>query len=942
MAERVYVAIDLETTGLDPNRDTIIEIGAVCFQAERVLDRFVSFVNPQRKIPLRIQQITGIRNSDVANAPTLAQIAPELLAFVNSNVAAVVAHNAGFDLGFLRAAGIHFHRPALDTFELATILLPNLASYNLGELCRVLAVPLTDAHRALGDAEATAQLFMILETLVGALPAATVQLIVNSGQHVEWAPLMLFEAAARRGERELARADTWQTRLSGENRQGVQRPRDATNEQPPAGLLTNSSAAWRSVPDPVVAEMFAADGPLAAQMGAMYEMRAGQVQMAQHVLHALNTGDYLLVEAGTGTGKSLAYLLPAALWSVANGRRAVIATNTIALQDQLIQKDIPQLQAVLTTAGYAQPNVALLKGRTNYLCPRRLDVWRNNHRLSAAELSLLAKVLVWLPQTTTGDVGELFLPTAADRAIWARLCSDAATCTEERCGKQDFFWRARRQAESAHLLIVNHALLLADLAAGRRILPPYNHLIVDEAHRLEEAATEQLTYRVDWQNTQALLRRLTVDYDLLPAVLHAAAGRQQPGVPGLIQELSGKASRAGKLVRDFAEKLLHFAQGQTEMRKEAGYPQRLGLDSRVRVQPLWSELEIEWDSTGRLLRNALTHATTLARLLEEAQWWQAEPFATLLAEVQGAREQLAELVDQINTIVQQPSGTQAGLVTWLELNDAGNAVALASAPLDVNEILEKELLQEQRSAIFTGATLRTGSGFSFIRDRLGLWDVPAVTVESPFDYKSSTLLYLPDPLPAPTHPHYQQAVEQAIIEAAQATGGRTLALFTSYAQLRATADAIRAPLDRLGITVLQHGTSSRNRLLREYREAEKAVLLGTRSFWEGIDLPGDELSCLLIVRLPFAVPSDPLVAARAADLEDPFTDYTLPDAILRFRQGFGRLIRRATDRGVIVVLDNRLWQKEYGRAFLDSLPTCTVRRAPLSNLGEEIEQWLGR
>jgi DNA polymerase-3 subunit epsilon/ATP-dependent DNA helicase DinG len=297
-------------------------------------------------------------------------------------------------------------------------------------------------------------------------------------------------------------------------------------------------------------------------------------------------------------------------------------------------------------------------------------------------------------------------------------------------------------------------------------------------------------------------------------------------------------------------------------------------------------------------------------------------------------------VDQINTILQQPSGTQAGLVTWLELNDAGNAVALASAPLDVNEILEKELLQEQRSAIFTGATLRTGSGFSFIRDRLGLWDVPAVTVESPFDYKSSTLLYLPDHLPAPNHPHYQQAVEQAIIEAAQATGGRTLALFTSYAQLRATADAIRAPLDRLGITVLQHGTSSRNRLLREYREAEKAVLLGTRSFWEGIDLPGDELSCLLIVRLPFAVPSDPLVAARAADLEDPFTDYTLPDAILRFRQGFGRLIRRATDRGVVVVLDNRLWQKEYGRAFLDSLPTCTVRHAPLSNLGEEISQWL--
>ncbi len=930
MTERIYVALDLETTGLDPKRDAIIEVGAVCFQGDQILDRFVTFVNPQRKIPLRIQQITGIHNADVAAAPTLAQVLPELLAFVSSHVTAIVAHNVGFDMSFLRTAGVNFHRPALDTFELATILLPNLASYSLGEICRVLAIPLADAHRALDDAEATAHLFMRLKTLVGNLPPATIQMILDGGQQVEWPPLLLFEAVA--------------PAHPSEARTILRRQRRTVSDDvfAPESLLQDSSALLQVVPEQTIEHFFAAEGPLAAQLGALYEKRAGQVQMANVVMETFNRGGHVMVEAGTGTGKSLAYLLPTALWSVANQRRVVIATNTIALQDQLMEKDIPQLQTTLASQGQPVPNATLLKGRSNYLCLRRLHAWRASHSLTASELSFLAKVLVWLPTTTTGDVGELFLPTPADRTLWTRVCCDATTCTPERCQADDFFWEARRRADSAHLLVINHALLLADLVSGGRVLPPYTHLIVDEAHHLEEAATDQLTYRIEWANTQALLRRLTVENYLLPAVMHAAAQRQQPHVAGLVHELSSKVNRTMHVLRDFAETLLQFGLSQQEMRKEAGYPQRLALDSRVRTQPLWSELEVEWDNASTPLRAAMTDCTALVRLLEQTQWRQEEPYATLLSELQGIQEQITKLAEQSNTIMfQTKSANQAGLVTWLELNDASNAVTLAAAPLYVNELLEKMLFKRQRSAIFTGATLRTGSGFTFIRDRLGLWDASAVTVDSPFDYKQSTLLFLPNNLPAPNHPNYQQAVEQAIIAAADATGGRTLALFTSYAHLRTTADAIRAPLDRLGITVLQHGTSSRNRLLREYREAEKAVLLGTRSFWEGIDLPGDELSCLLIVRLPFAVPSDPLVAARSADLEDAFTDYTLPDAILRFRQGFGRLIRRATDRGAVVMLDSRLWQKDYGRAFMESLPTCTVRHAPLSNLASEIGKWLG-
>jgi DNA polymerase-3 subunit epsilon/ATP-dependent DNA helicase DinG len=670
--------------------------------------------------------------------------------------------------------------------------------------------------------------------------------------------------------------------------------------------------------------------------------------MALRVLRALNSGDHLLIEAGTGTGKSIAYALPAVLWSLTNQRRVVIATNTIALQEQLLEKDLPIVHAVLATAGYPRIRAALLKGRNNYLCTRRLYSWYYNRRLSPVELRVLAKVLIWLLHTQSGDVSELFLPTQAERMIWTRICSDGATCSPERCATDsgpfvDFFFWARHRAECAHILVVNHALLLADIAAGGRVLPTYSHIIVDEAHHLEEAATEQLSYRVEWATTYAIMQRLHTEADLHQNILQAAFLQDDENALRRLRQLAQQLHEATATLRSFAQTVLAFAQNQESLRLDFAYAQRLGLDENTRTQPAWSEIEIQWDVAGQSLRSAIRQMSALAQHLQEQQWWLEEPFAALLQDLQGTVEYLSTLVTWLDRIVFHAAGAASSdVVTWMEVNDGITEVCLVAAPLFVNETLESQLVHRKRCAVFTGATLRTGSGFSFIRDRLGLWDVTASTVDSPFDYRQSTLLYLPSDMPEPTHNNFQQAVEQAISKAAIASSGATLALFTSYSQLRATAEAIRAPLDRLGITVLQHGTSSRQRLLREYREADKAVLLGTRSFWEGIDLPGDELRCLLIVRLPFAVPSDPLVAARTAELDNAFRDYTLPDAILRFRQGFGRLIRRASDRGVVVVLDSRVWRKEYGQSFLESLPECTTRHAPLSNLEAEISFWLNR
>ncbi len=948
MAERTYVALDLETTGLDARTDTIIEIGAVRVAFDRaagpcacrVLDRFVTFVNPLRPIPLRIQQLTGIRDADVADAPPLGKIIPELLAFVSADVSAVVAHNAGFDFGFLQAAGVNFHRPIQDTFELASILGPGMASYSLGELCRQMEIPLVEAHRALGDATATAHLFTCLLKSMGQLPSSVASTLLACGTEDEWPPLILLREYASWSDAALSPPPHRASALDG----WLAAPSSLVLDQGPA-------------PQPLalgdVEAAFAPDGSLSRCMGTGYEMRRGQLDMALRVAEALNAGDHLLIEAGTGTGKSLAYLLPSALWSGINQRRVTIATNTLNLQDQLLAKDIPQTQTVLADLGATPIQAAVLKGRSNYLCTRRLFSWYQNRRLSAQELRVLAKVLIWLLETTTGDVSELFLPTPAERLIWTRICSDPASCSPERCSGHaagsdatpfvDFFLRARLAAESAHLLVVNHALLLADITAGGRVLPPYSHLIVDEAHRLEEAATDQLSHRIDWSALDAQLGRLQSGGELYQSISNAAQIQGDIDSRQHLHTIAYHAQLSTRSLRSFAKAVVGFAQTQDALRQDCQYAQRLGLDNQVRTQPAWSELEIEWDQASDLLRSVVRHLAALTRHLETRHWYEEEPFAALLQELQELNAYLTDALEWLDRIMfQPPIAGESDVVTWLEVNDSASDATLVAAPLFVNETLERALVHQKRSVIFTGATLRTGSGFSFIRDRLGLWDVTALTVDSPFDYQTSTLLYLPSDLPEPNHGYFQQAVEQAIIHAAVASSGATLALFTSYAQLRVTAEAIRAPLDKLGITVLQHGSSSRQRLLREYRQAEKAVLLGTRSFWEGVDMPGDELRCLLIVRLPFAVPTDPLVAARSAELDNPFRDYTLPDAILRFRQGFGRLIRRATDRGIVVVLDSRVWRKEYGQAFLESLPTCTTRHAPLANLEAEIDHWLRR
>jgi len=938
------VALDLETTGLDAEHDAIIEVGAVKFRDDEVLETFSTFVNPGRPIPIMITELTGIRDADVAGAPALHDVLARLARFVGQSL--IVGHSIEFDLGFLRRHSDTFENALLDTFELASVLLPHAERYSLGALAKALGIELEQAHRALDDARATHRLFRSLFQQAAGLPPRTLKEIIGHGERARWPAATFFRAALEEAARHPPE-------------------RQARPAPAPAGPLFAAVEKARPLQPaaqrtPLDVEQLAAlleeGGAFAAlaQQGYFpgYEYRPQQVAMLRSVAQAFNQDQHLLVEAPTGVGKSLAYLIPAAHWGLQNGERVVISTNTINLQEQLYHKDLPDLARVLPSEFRA----AVLKGRSHYLCPARLQALRRRGANSPEEARVLAKVLIWLPETTDGDGDGLFLPNPVERSLWAQLSAEYEGCAPERCPRFQeggcYFYQARHAAESAHLIIVNHALLLSDVAVQNRVLPEYRYLIVDEAHHLEAATTGGLSFETDPAHLRRMLNEIgqVGQAGRLTGLLADVIGTcQKAHLPGEIVdrlELSvGKiglgVERATQQANTFFERLEEFVEEQKTGQSEQ-YSFHLRVTSGLRVQPAWEGVEIAWDDANAPLAAVVDGLERLAGGLEDLadgpSAFEIPDADDLQAQVLGVARRLGEVREQIHHMITEPSPS---LIYWLESEPKSKRLRLHAAPLHIGPLVEEHLLRKKESVILTSATLRTGGTFDFMRERLNAWEADELAVGSPFDYQNSTLVYLVDDIPETGKPGYQPAVEQSMVALFRATGGRALALFTSYSQLRTTLRAIRAPLAQSGITVEAQGEGvSRAQLLENFRRGERRVLLGTRSFWEGVDVPGEALSCLAIAKLPFSVPSDPIFAARAETFEQPFFEYAVPEAILRFLQGFGRLIRTRTDRGVVVVFDTRLLTKTYGSLFIESLPDPTVRRGSVALLPQAAADWL--
>ena len=946
---RTYVALDLETTGLDAERDTILEVGAVRFRTSfsngnveaQVLDTWTTPVNPGRPIPIQVQHLTGITQEEVDSAPRFSEVLRPLRSFLGSHP--LVGHNVSFDLSFLDSHRLSLNNPAVDTFELASILMPHAARYSLGKLGETLGLAHIGSHRALDDARATQALFVALLQLASELPMAVLQEINRLASRLDWAPRDVFRDVER-GVARTAFGGGIGQQLAAQlgTRDEMLGPLFAT-EQEEEELVR--AARPRAVDVEALASMLEKDGVFAKRFPG-YEYRPQQVDMLRAVGQAFNGQQHLMVEAGTGTGKSIAYLLPAIAFAHRNGEPVVVSTNTINLQDQLFLKDVPDLQELLPFDFRA----VILKGRSNYLCQRRLAVLRQAGVSSPEEMRMLAKVLAWVPSTQTGERGELFMPDRLEQALWSKISAESETCTLDRCRYREqgrcFFYRARRAAERAHLIIVNHALLLSDVAVENRVLPEYRYLIVDEAHHLEANVTRQLSFQADQRHFERILNELARPVGVrkyagfLGDVLAQCRGKIPPQewatLESHIDGMQRQIESALTGLNAFFNVLGGFLQEYSPQRGQ--YSQRLRITSGLRIQPAWDQIEITWDNLSSRLHSVVGDLEQLCGGLEQLEPFDISGLEGMVQDCVGYATRLAELREHVNACIAEPTSAE---IYWADLSPRDERVTLHAAPLHVGSLVERHLFHAKESVILTSATLTTESRFDFLRERLSAWEADELAVGSPFDYKSSTLLYLPVDIPEPNQPYFQKTVEQALFALCRATEGRALVLFTSYSQLRATAGAITQPLADDGIAVYQQGAGiSRVQLLENFRTTPKSVLMGTRSFWEGVDVVGSALSVLVIARLPFTVPDDPIYAARAEGFDNPFAEYAIPETILRFRQGFGRLIRTKTDRGVVVILDKRLLTKSYGPMFLDSLPECTLVRASLTKLPDAAKRWL--
>lgn len=915
------VALDLETTGLDVEKDSIIEIGAVRIRDGEIIEEYSRLVNPGFVIPAETTHITGIHQDDLRDAPLLTAVLPQVTEFIGN--APVIAHNVSFDMGFMRRFGTLKSNLPIDTFELAAILLPRIPRYSLSSLAKSFDIDLENAHRALDDARATAILYWHLWEKLLSLPPAILLEITRGMQNFKWDTGTVFRAAY----------DEVKSQGDADNIQSVVDVFEPLDKSTKA-LKTNDALDSITIDD--VNAVLDEGGTLSEALE-QYEHREEQVAMARSIAETFNEGSNLLVEAGTGTGKSLAYLVPAVLWAAKNNQRIVISTNTINLQDQLIKHDVPLLKSVMPQ----EFRVSVMKGRSNYLCPRRLASMRRRQPGNLDELKTLAKVLVWLQESQTGDKGELSL-RSGEYFVWSRLSAEDEDCSLHRCQAQMEgtcpYFKARKKAEAAHIVISNHALLVSDAVSENAVLPSYKYLIADEAHQLEDAVTNGLSIRIGQID---LLRRLSdlggvnsgLLGDLLRHAKNSVPDKHAMRLEAFIQDIGETAKAMQVHIRKFYETIYQFIHDS-----RSDNSQRIRLDNKRRDHSAFQMIRREWETLAEFFDVVIDAMRNLASAMHKLEKYEIPGFDDHVNAAAAASRNLGDIREEIQALVVDPDPNR---VYWINNARTADWLSMQSAPLHVGPLMEDYIWNAKNSVILTSATLRTAGSFEYMRGRLFADSAKELSVGSPFDYKQSTLVYVPEDMPQPNERGYQSMVEKGIVELAAKLEGRVLALFTSYAQLRETAANISPRLSLGNIAVYDQATGgSREALLDSFKSTEKAVLLGTRSFWEGVDIPGDDLVALVIVRLPFAVPNDPIFAARSNTYSNGFNDFAIPDAILRFRQGFGRLIRTKTDRGIVAIFDSRVIHKSYGMKFIESLPEATVEYGKLDELPGKASDWL--
>ena len=955
-----FVVVDFETTGSHPRQgDSIIQIGAVTVDDGQIVDSFSTLVNPGYPLPPFITQLTGITDEMLADAPSMEEVLPRFLPMLEGRT--FVAHNAGFDLQFLQEALLSqgyytFDGYVLDTVELARLLMPMQNSYRLQELASDLEIIHERPHQADSDAWATAKLFLHLCEILQELPLVTIQrlqMLVSSFRSDIGTLLRQVEM-----EKIVDLPEWEESQIKDDSGMWDVYRQLALRKRKDKLIASFQRAEGKSTPDrgfeEMLEEVIGQGGSMADHVPS-YQRRDAQEAMMHAVYASMQDGAHLLVEAGTGTGKSLAYLLPGIIWAKQNGHPLVISTNTIQLQEQLFHKEIAVLQQALPFPFTA----STLKGRGNYLCLRKFEqALEEPVEGSSQEMRLVkGQMLVWLTQTETGDVEEISLP-ASGQPFWQQVKSDTRSCLNRACPwfSRCYYFQAKERARDADVIIVNHALLLSDLQADNRILPSYETAIIDEAHQLEGAATQHLGKQFSTTQLLFLMDRLSWEKGSLLQRYVEEMNDFAPEAASLRKELAGELEHLTQPLREkaqnWASMLFQWASRRAEETTETGretvrYQQNqfVGKSERIRKE------------AKTVVQSMASIAALLDKLFQAGAAEEKPTFSlrSMKTDLSGLLHDWQEAMELLHFFFLE-QGDQ--FVYWMEVESRGTRkqVHLYAALLQISEALVQPLFEQKRSLVLTSATLTVKNSFSYVKNRLGLDQLPeervrTLEIPSPFDYGSQGLLLIPSDFPAPGKEGdqtYLDAIIQGCIDVVQAAKGRTMILFTSHAMLRLVYQGMKERLaeSEEGYTLLGHGIDSNNRskLVSLFQNLERSVLLGTSSFWEGVDIPGEALSCLVIVRLPFTPPNHPVYEGRAEQLKaqgkNAFMSIALPHAVILFKQGVGRLIRHHLDRGVVIVLDSRVVEARYGKTFLQSLPPYRMESGPWPAIREQIERFL--
>lgn len=945
-----FAVLDFETTGTQSVGE-IIQVGLAIIEEDRSISRvYGSYVKPGAPIPPFITGLTGITDSDVQDAPELDEMMMELVPLLDDVV--LVGHNVAFDFHFLqnaldRCGYLPFQGRILDTIDFLKICFPSLTTYQLGSVSSHFGLTHERPHQADSDALATALVLLKCLEELDSLPLLTIQrlneLFADEDSDLAW----YFDGLLREREMETFQPEgdlTFyrQLALAVGDWAELAPPREEGSDNP----LQNIT--FREYMEEVTKRL--------KDTLPQYESREAQELMIQEVMTALDQDKHLLIEAGTGTGKSLGYLLPAIYHSVRSNQKVMVSTHTINLQDQLRERDIPLLTSVVPFPFKA----AIFKGRGHYLCLRKFEHRMNKRDFTSPREEALtaAQMMVWLTQTETGDDEELNL-SGRGGDFWETVASDTDSCLGRSCPwfRKCYYHRAKHEAGISDVVVTNHSKLFADVKAGHQLLPAYEHLVIDEAHHLEDIAGKHLGMQMKYFTVAHTLTRLYKDSRsgqslALRQTLQSSGSEQASEWSGVIDRIYPDLLTVKESWDTLSDKLF----GLLPERSDAGAGEAGQLV--VRLQP--GKKPKEWEELAALENTLHLSLSDIIRkgdkMLSEMRDTDSQSSSdSLVTDIGGLFKDLASIREQIRFFM---GLNDENIVYWLEGsgNYRGKSLQMYAVPVDVSTQLRELFFDKKKSIILTSATLSVDKSFQFMIDNLGLGEaaeqgrLQTALLPSPFKYREQALLVIPRDFPSVKgsigDARFVDTLVHSLAETAVATRGRMLVLFTSYKMLRQVYDPLKEALTSQDIAVLGQGVEggSRSKLIRRFQDSSASVLLGTSSFWEGVDIPGEALTCLAIVRLPFQPPNHPLAEAKSellqAQKKNPFMKLSVPQAVIRFKQGFGRLVRTAQDRGIVIVYDTRVIESYYGKYFLYSLPGPKMEHMLTDQIVPRIAEWL--